>query len=71
MFGCLAGVMAGEFSFAELVQARQSRRKKKLVQTSTVPSTKAISSHPRDPPSVQQCERYFNSACYAECEDRS
>ena len=56
MFGCLAGVMAGEFSFAELVQARQSRRKKRLVQTSTVPpsvQTEVISSRPRDPPSVQ------------------
>ena len=48
-----AGVLAGEFSFAELVQARQSRRKIGLVQTSTVPSTEATSNRPRDPPSVQ------------------
>ena len=48
--------MAGEFSFAELVQARQSRRKRGLVQTSTVPPSaqiEATSSRPRDPPSVQ------------------
>ena len=45
--------MVGEFSFAELVQARQIKRKKRLVQMSTVPSTEAISNRPRDPPSVQ------------------
>ena len=53
---CFAGTMAGEFSFAELVQARQNRRKRGLVQTSIVPpnvQTKVTSSRPRDPPSVQ------------------
>ena len=56
MFGCLAGVMVGEFSFAELVRARQNRRKRGLVQTSIVPpsvQTEATSSRLRDPPSVQ------------------
>ena len=44
--------MAYEFSFAELVQARQSRRKRGVVQTSTILSTEVMSSRPRDPPSA-------------------
>ena len=45
--------MGGEFSFAELVQACQSRKMRGGFKTSIVPSTEAISNCPRDPPSVQ------------------
>ena len=45
--------MAGELSFAELVQTRQGRRKKGVGQSGNVPTIEATISRPRDPPSVQ------------------
>ena len=46
--------MAGEFSFVELVQASQGRRKKGVVvQSNTVHIIEATIIRPKDPPSVQ------------------
>ena len=45
--------MAGGFSFAELVQARQGRRKRAVGQLSTVPTTEAMISRLRDLPVAQ------------------